>query len=226
MTLTLYWFFTTAFGGQGGFINTDALLLFIKNVQTALALLIVSVPEGMPLAISMAIAFSYEKLTAAGVLIIKPEALETSGSLMDICTSKSNTLTVAKPSVKKLSIGTDNSFQDVIDGSYNEELKSFLADLVVMNTQAFLETDDKQHKYVSVGSPIEVALLNFLSDNNMAVQDLFVKREREQILLASAPFSSARMCMTVAYMISEINNDNEKVEKVRVVVKGAPEVVV
>jgi len=60
----------------------------------------------------------------------------------------------------------------------------------------------------------------------MVVQDLFVKREREQKLMASAPFSSARMCMTVAYLISEINNDNEKVEKVRVVVKGAPEIIV
>jgi len=97
----------------------------------------------MPLAISMAIAFSFDKLTSAGVLIVRPEALETSGSLMDICTSKSNTLTLAKPSVRKLSIGTDNSFQEVVDGSFNEELKSFLADLIIMNTQAFLETDDK-----------------------------------------------------------------------------------
>jgi len=180
----------------------------------------------MPLAISMAIAFSFDKLTSAGVLIVRPEALETSGSLMDICTSKSNTLTLAKPSVRKLSIGTDNSFQEVVDGSFNEELKSFLADLIIMNTQAFLETDDKKHKYIAVGAPIETALLNFLSDNNMVVQDLFVKREREQKLMASAPFSSARMCMTVAYLISEINNDNEKVEKVRVVVKGAPEIIV
>jgi len=180
----------------------------------------------MPLAISMAIAFSFDKLTSAGVLIVRPEALETSGSLMDICTSKSNTLTLAKPSVRKLSIGTDNSFQEVVDGSFNEELKSFLADLIIMNTQAFLETDDKKHKYIAVGAPIETALLNFLSDNNRVVQDLFVKREREQKLMASAPFSSARMCMTVAYLISEINNDNEKVEKVRVVVKGAPEIIV
>lgn len=54
----------------------------------------------MPLAISMAIAFSFDKLTSAGVLIVRLEALETSGSLMDICTSKSNTLTLAKPSVR------------------------------------------------------------------------------------------------------------------------------
>lgn len=219
-TLTLYWIFVTGFSGQG-FISLDAVVAFIKNFQTALALLIVSVPEGMPLAISMAIAFSFEKLTDANVLILKPEALENSGILLDICTSKSNTLTVAKPSVKKLHIGTGNDFLDVVDGSYNEELKNYLADLLVMNTSAYLETDDKQHKYLPIGAPLEVALLNFLVDNNMPVHELFVKRERDCHLEATAPFSSGRMCMTVAYKLTE-----EDGEKVRVIVKGAPEVVI
>lgn len=56
----------------------------------------------------------------------------------------------------------------------------------------------------------------------MPVHELFVKRERDCHLEATVPFSSGRMCMTVAYKLTE--EDGE--EKVRVIVKGAPEVVV
>jgi hypothetical protein len=56
------------------------------------------------------------------------------------------------------------------------ELFKFLADLVSMNTDASIEMDDKSHLYVPRGSPVEVALINFLIDNQFAVQDLFVTR--------------------------------------------------
>jgi hypothetical protein len=45
-----------------------------------------------------------------------------------------------------------------------------------MNTDASIEMDDKSHLYVPRGSPVEVALINFLIDNQFAVQDLFVTR--------------------------------------------------
>lgn len=90
---TLYWFFTVAIGGDISFISYKGLLALINNFQICLALLIVSVPEGLPLAISMALAFSFEKLTEDNVQIIKPEALETAGSLSNICTSITSVLT-------------------------------------------------------------------------------------------------------------------------------------
>ena len=89
---TLFWGVKIA-AGPVDFISTASLMGFIYNLQIAVVLLIVSVPEGMPLAISMALAFSIDKLKSDNLLIRKIEALETSGSLIDICTGKTNTLT-------------------------------------------------------------------------------------------------------------------------------------
>lgn len=46
---------------------------------------------------------------------------------------------------------------------------NFLADLITMNTNANLETSDKNFSYVPHGSPLEVALVNFLIDNKVPV---------------------------------------------------------
>jgi magnesium-transporting ATPase (P-type) len=71
---------------------------------------------------------------------------------------------------------------------------------------------------VPCGSSIEVALLKFLTLNQVSAQDYFVQRERMFKLKATVPFSSERKRMTVAYQMTV---DDKKI--VRVVVKGAPE---
>lgn len=201
------------------FVSLDSITYLVNNFQICLALLIVSVPEGLPLAISMALAFSFDRLTEDKVQVIRPEALENSGSLSEIVTCKTSILTYGNMSVHKLQVSDD--FHEAKDPKMNLELFQFLADLITMNTNAYLETSDKTCTYIPRGSPLEVALVNFLVENNFAVQDLFVKRERHFKLLALVPFSSERKRMTVAYQLEE---DGQT--KVRVVVKGAPEEVV
>lgn len=69
------------------------------------------------------------------------------------------------------------------------------------------------------GSPVEVGLMDYLSNQNISVQQEIVKRERNYEMMTLIPFSSARKCMTVAYFSKENQN-------VMVVTKGAPEYVV
>ena len=170
----------------------------------------------MPLAISMALAFSFEKLTNDNVLVKNQEALETSGCLTDICTSKTSTLTTGELKVAKLFVGDDE--YNVVEPQINVQLKEFMASLITMNTSAYLETQDANLCFVPCGAPIEVALLTFLIDNGIAVQNNFVERERIFKLKMTAPFSSDRKRMTVAY---KMKVNGEKI--VRIVVKGAPE---
>lgn len=212
---TVYWFLNVSVSTTD-FISLEALMALLKNFQICLAILIVSVPEGMPLAISMALAFSFEKLTRDHLHISSNEALETAGSLTDICTGKTSTLTRGVLKVANLHVG--GSEQSVVGPSINLELFSFLADLVSLNTEASLEMDDCTHLYVPRGSALEVALINFLIDNQVPVQDLFVTRQRSYKLLATVPFSSSRRRMIVAYQVP-----TQEGPVVRVVVKGAPE---
>jgi P-type Ca2+ transporter type 2C len=81
-----------------------------------------------------------------------------------------------------------------------------------------MEIADEECKYTPMGSPVEVGMLNWLIENDIAVQDLLVKRERTQPLRTLIPFSSIRKRMVVAYQTSE--------DTVRIVVKGAPEFVI
>jgi len=97
--MTTYWFIYVG-GGAESYMSWNAVLDLMNVFMTCLALLIVAVPEGMPLAISMALAFSFDKLTQDNVQIRKPEALETSGSLSNICTSMTSVLTKGELGIK------------------------------------------------------------------------------------------------------------------------------
>lgn len=70
---------------------------------------------------------------------------------------------------------------------------------IILNTDARMEMDDKNHCYAPQGNPVEVGLLNFLTSLNADVHEMFVNRERNWTLLSSIPFSSDRKRMTVAY---------------------------
>lgn len=165
----------------------------------------------------MALAFSTDKLKNDKLLIRNIEALETSGSLIDICVGKTFVLTNGVLKVEKLHIGS--RFHKVDSPQINLQLFNFLADLIIMNTDARVEMSDNDHKYVPCGNAIEVSLLNFLVGNNYAVQEQMIRRERTYKLEAKIPFSSDRKRLTVAYRIPESNI-------VRVVIKGAPEEIV
>ena len=106
------------------------------------------------------------------MLIKKIAALETSGSLLDICTGKTSTLTTGNLIVKKLHVGSN--YQDINNPEINLELFNSLALLLTLNTTARMEMDDNESKYVCRGDNVEVALLNYLIANNIAVQDLLV----------------------------------------------------
>lgn len=82
-----------------------------------------------------------------------------------------------------------------------------------------MEIDDETNSFNPCGSPVEVALLNFMVDNDEPVQLRLEEREKDFKLYSCIPFSSYRRMMTVAYQIP--NTDI-----VRVVVKGAPEEII
>jgi magnesium-transporting ATPase (P-type) len=77
----------------------------------------------------------------------------------------------------------------------------------------------REDRYKAVGSPVDVGLLGFIANEGIAIQDKLVERENNHDLKLWIPFSSDRKCMTVAYALN-------KGDLTRLIVKGAPEVVV
>lgn len=195
----------------------------IDLASTAFALLIVCVPEGMPLVISMAMAFSVDQLKNEKLLIKNLNALETSGQVVDILTGKTATLTTGDMEVARVHINDQTFPADGIQA--NLQVLQELERCIILNCDAHMQMNS-QNDYIPVGSPVEVGLLKMLISRNIAVQDKLVEREREipgercYKLMTKIPFSSERKRMTTAYRL------NDRPDTVRIVVKGAPEYVI
>lgn len=158
---TIFLIFNVMFGSETSLVSTDTLLDFLENLQIAVALIIVSVPEGLPLAISIALAFSIDRLMKDNLLIANLEALENSGCLTDVCTGKTCTLTEGKMTVTTLFTGCEE--QDTTGQQLNHTLQEAINRCIILNCESRMEIDDNEHKYVAQGNAVEVGLLNYLS---------------------------------------------------------------
>ena len=188
----------------------------IDLASTAIALLIVCIPEGMPLVISMAMAFSVDILKSEHLLIKRLGALETAGQLNEILTGKTATLTTGDMSVEKIHM-VDNTF-DADQLSCNIEIQNMLWDCAILNNDAHMQMAGTEYK--PTGGSVEVGILNLLLNSGVSVQEKLIERERDHILQLWIPFSSDRKRMTVAYTLKD------SPDTVRLVVKGAPEYIV
>ena len=86
------------------FLSGDTMSDLLHIFIIALCILIVAIPEGMPLAVSLAMALSIDKLKNDSILIKNLEAIQICATLHDVCIGKTGTLTMNHMSVKKLSL--------------------------------------------------------------------------------------------------------------------------
>ena len=81
------------FSSEASLFSNDTLLTLGKITIIAVVILIVSIPEGLPLAISIAMALSINNLKADQILVKNLEAVQTCAMLHDVCVGKTGTLT-------------------------------------------------------------------------------------------------------------------------------------
>lgn len=140
----------------------------------SVALLAVCIPEGMPLVISMGMAFSVEALKNENLLIKNLDALETSGQLIDILTGKTATLTTGDMRVGYLNIIGQSV--NVEDPEVNNEVLTCLQECLILNTDAQMQMGE--NSFEPTGSPVDVGLMQMLIQQHVCVQDRLVDRER------------------------------------------------
>jgi magnesium-transporting ATPase (P-type) len=130
---------------------------------------IVSVPEGLPLAVSIAMAFSVDYMKKDNLLVKKMASVETMGKISEICTGKTATLTKNEQVVKKVYIG-EKTFEDAhkVLPELNEVLKGIFVDCIIKNCDARVEMSADGF-YEPVGNGTETAMLSFLQYNGVIV---------------------------------------------------------
>ncbi len=175
--------------------NFEIILTFF---MIAVTLIVVAVPEGLAMSVTLSLAYSMRRMTAEHTLVRKMHACETMGATNVICTDKTGTLT-----------------QNIMKVQYcSEEITPFLAEMIASNTTAHLN-----EKGV-IGNATEGALLLMLKDHGI---DYAEYRYAEDIV-ARLPFSTERKLMATLLDSDFVTEENE--DQYSLYIKGAPEIVI
>ena len=148
--------------GDADFAETDGIIDFIKyvldTIMIAVTLIVVAVPEGLPMSVTLSLAFSMKRLMKQNTLPRTMHSCETMGATSVICTDKTGTLT---QNLMKIY----DTFFESLEGQKltDDKTSKLLAECIAMDTSANLDMTNPQ-KAKTVGSPTEGAVLLWLND--------------------------------------------------------------
>ena len=203
-------------GSYHGIPFSEVLMLGIAQVVSV-------VPEGLPVAMTIALAVGVQRMVRRKTVVRRLAAVETLGSVTIICTDKTGTLTknemtakaVFLPSGRELSvtgsgyepIGEFREGDRVVDPEQVEGLRELLEAVTLCNDSDLHGPDEDEPHWKPIGDPTEVALLSLAIKGGIVPRDLRAKHPRQ----AEIPFHPAARMMATQH------------GRRRVVLKGAPE---
>lgn len=176
----------------------------LQTLMIAVTLVVVAVPEGLPMAVTLSLAYSMRRMLQSNNLVRKMHACETMGATTVICTDKTGTLTQNKMTV------SSTSFFGLTDQvlAKNDEMSTLIVEGISVNSTAALDGDKV------VGNPTEGALLLWLKKHGINYSEIKSSASR----IAELPFTTERKYMASVVHSTALNKDI-------LYVKGAPEIV-
>ena len=164
---------------------------FFDIFLVSVTILIVAIPEGLPLAVTLSLAFSVSKMMDENNLVRKLAACETMGGANIICSDKTGTLTKNEMYFTNFYCGTDHVVYDAVKAqeiNYDQFVHQGCREFFI-NTIVFNSNEDPTQKR---GNPTEMALLKYIM---MTKVDVLAKRD-EATKVFQATFSSDRKRMS------------------------------
>jgi len=185
--MTLNMCITTAVMGLP-FFSMATLKHLVDYVIIAITVVVVAVPEGLPLAVTISLAFSVQKMKEQNNLVRRLEASETMGGADQVCTDKTGTLTENKMEVKNVYIAgmKMQMLNSMAQHEQFEPIRDLLYHSICSNVTARIETVGRE--WMPVGNPTECGLLAYMQRNGEN------PRHMQQNIkeLMTIPFSSSR----------------------------------
>ncbi|WCJ42312.1 calcium-transporting ATPase putative [Euphorbia peplus] len=131
----------------------------IKILTVAVTIVVVAVPEGLPLAVTLTLAYSMRKMMADKALVRRLSACETMGSATTICSDKTGTLTLNQMTVVEAYVGGQKIDPSVTKSQLSPSLASLLIESVAQNTNGSVFVPEGGGEMEFSGSPTEKAIL-------------------------------------------------------------------
>jgi len=181
-----------------GFEWVSFLAFFLQTLMVAVTLVVVAVPEGLPMAVTLSLAYSMRRMLKTNNLVRKMHACETMGATTVICTDKTGTL-------------TQNQMQVYKTNFFSHPSKELLYEGIAVNSTAQLDLSGAKPSVL--GNPTEGALLLWLKECGANYMELRDNAARVEEL----PFTTERKYM--ATVVKSATGKNI------LYVKGAPEIV-
>ena len=174
--------------------------IVLKYFMMAVTLIVVAVPEGLPMSVTLSLALNMRRMLKTNNLVRKMHACETMGAITVICTDKTGTLT--------------QNLMQVHEAQVDESNPELVAESIAVNSTAFLEEKAEGEKPSGVGNPTEVALLLWLNGKGAN----YISLRENAHTVNQLTFSTERK-----YMATLV--DSPVMNKRVLYIKGAPEIV-
>ena len=183
---------------------------FLDILIVAITVIIVAVPEGLPLAVTLALAFATTRMLKENNLVRVLRACETMGNNTTICSDKTGTLTQNKMTVVAGTIGADEQFassahsseetaaSSAVFGKMNNPAKELIRTSITLNSTAFEGEEKGVPTYI--GSKTEVAMLT-LAKEFLGLDHLATERDNFKVKQL-IPFDSERKCIGLSSNIT------------------------
>ena len=114
-------------------------MMILNFFIIAVTVIVVAVPEGLPLAVTISLAFSVSKMFAEHNLVRRLHASETMGGAHEICSDKTGTLTQNNMTVMALYVSGESTFGSVNIGLNSDKNIAILTESVIYNSSAHVE---------------------------------------------------------------------------------------
>lgn len=173
--LALHAIITVSVSDSNDFHAGDFFLRLIDNFTLSITLIIVAVPEGLPLAVGIVLAFAVRQMKQDKVLIKNLDSPEVMGQVKHICSGKTATLTNNDMEVKMYYANSrivKNSYKNMLlNCDFEEKFVDLIRDCIIYNCEARIEIDEES-RYRPVGSGTECGMLKMLQDCDMDLHKL------------------------------------------------------
>ncbi|KAM9185743.1 plasma membrane calcium-transporting ATPase 2 isoform 6-T6 [Dugong dugon] len=192
---------------------------FVKFFIIGVTVLVVAVPEGLPLAVTISLAYSVKKMMKDNNLVRHLDACETMGNATAICSDKTGTLTTNRMTVVQAYVG-DVHYKEIPDpSSINAKTMELLVNAIAINsayTTKILPPEKEGALPRQVGNKTECGLLGFVLDLKQDYEPVRIQMPEEKLYKVYT-FNSVRKSMSTVIKLPD--------ESFRMYSKGASEIV-